>query len=783
MQNIELPFDYEPRPYQEPILRALDSGCKRVVWLAHRRSGKDVTALNYMIKRMWEEVGVYFYVLPSYKQARKVIWDSMTNDGKRFIDYFPSPIVEKRNESEMKVRLHNGSLFQLVGSDNYDALMGTNARGFVFSEAALQDPKAWEFVKPILKANQGWAIFISTPRGKNFFYELWGMAQREPDWFAYKCDIRDTGVLTEEDMEQERREGMSEEMIQQEYYCSFDVGIEGTYYGRLVDEMRRSGRICKVEWQPNVEVDTYWDLGYGDSTSIIFTQRCGAELHVIDYYENNGEGLAHYAKVLQDKKYNYGRHWGPHDVEKGELSTGQTIRNYALDLGIVFNVVPKTTVDYGIECGRAIFANAYIDERKGEHLIKCLENYHKQYNDKMRVYSNTPVHDEWSHGCFVGETKISTPYGEKRIDKIKVGDEVITPNGVKKVASVFEYETNELREITTINTKITCTSNHKIFSDCGLIHADTLRYNTSLYTIGDEACKMIGYLGKENGLGFRDCFSLMKMKKSYISMDIDTSGMEDTTKNLIRKTHHLALYKELFGLTTMVKSLKDIIYTIKMKIQEIMQLTTLSLLVPVNIPNFTIQKKKGKKAERQSLKPWNMPRSGMGAKMEENGIESMQSKPILVTEKTLKRHAINVNQNTLQNIYTKDFVQTNASQNTDTEAESTIEKKNVQYAKRSLPAINMRSNERVLKNVGVSLSRTQKVYDFEVEEDHCYYANGILVSNSDAWRYMGVANRISKGSKKLTPEAVQAMRNKQLGVSTGPFGTFPSVSGSMRGVF
>ena len=203
----------------------------------------------------------------------------MTNDGKRMIDFFWEPLIEKKNHTEMKVRLKNGSLFQLVGSDRYDDLMGTNPKGVVFSEYALQDPRAWEYIKPILRINGGWALFLSTPRGKNHFYEMWGMAQRESDWYTQKITIEDTGLLTQKDVDKELSQGMSEEMVAQEYRCSFTQGIEGTYYGRLVDACRKDGRMGHVACDNSVSVDTYWDLGFGDSTAIIFAQRVGNELH------------------------------------------------------------------------------------------------------------------------------------------------------------------------------------------------------------------------------------------------------------------------------------------------------------------------------------------------------------------------------------------------------------------------------------------------------------------------------------------------------------------------
>lgn len=395
--EVRLPYLYEPRAYQLPALAALDSGHKRVLVIAHRRSGKDVTALNYTIKRMWEEVGVYFYVFPTYSQAKKVIWDSITNEGFRLIDHFPKTHIESTNASEMKIRLKNGSLFQLVGSDNYDSLMGTNPRGVVFSEYALQDPRAWEYIKPILTANGGWAFFISTPRGKNHLFDLWCMAQKNPGWFTQILTVNDTGAVSLEDIERDRREGMSEDMVQQEYYCSFNMGMEGSYYGKYIDILMKEKKITSVPYQKSIRVNTYWDLGIGDSTAIIFSQIVGQEVHIIDCYEAHGEGLAHYAKVLQDKGYIYGDHFAPHDIEVRELGTGVSRKETAANLGINFRVAPNLPIADGVEAARALFDRLWIDHEKSEWLVKCLTNYHKVYDSKRQAYGTHPVHDYTSH--------------------------------------------------------------------------------------------------------------------------------------------------------------------------------------------------------------------------------------------------------------------------------------------------------------------------------------------------------------------------------------------------
>jgi len=393
---------FEPRDYQKPILKALDDGYKRVLAVMPRRAGKDITALNYVIRQMWKHPGVYYYIFPTYSQAKKVIWDSMTNDGRRILDYFPKELVTQMNGQEMKIRMkaHNGeeSLFQLIGSDSYDSLMGTNPRGCVFSEYALQDPMAYQYIRPILTANGGWALFISTPRGKNHLYSLAQLAQNSPDWFYLHLSVEDTHHIPMSEIERERREGlMSEDMIQQEYYCSYEMGVEGAYYAHYLDDLRMRGRLSDVPWESAFKVHTAWDIGVRDSTTIIFYQTIGQTVRLIDCYENNKKGLEHYAAILDSKPYKYGIHIAPHDIKVREWGSGVTRIEKARQLGIDFTLADQYDIADGIEAGRSLFSKLWIDATNCEPLINSLENYRQEYDHKRKVYRPRPLHDFASH--------------------------------------------------------------------------------------------------------------------------------------------------------------------------------------------------------------------------------------------------------------------------------------------------------------------------------------------------------------------------------------------------
>ena len=196
---------------------------------------------------------------------------------------------------------------------------------------------------------------------------------------------------------------MPEVMILQEFYCNFNRGQEGSYYGRQIEQLRKKEQICNVPYDPAVPVRTYWDLGIGDSTAIWFAQFVGKEVHLINYYENSGEGLAHYARILDEYRREtgcvYDLNVAPHDIQARELTTGKSRLETARRLGLNFRVAPRLSLESGIEAVRMILSKCWFDEKRCEVGLKCLENYRKQYNEKFRVYGDKPFHDYTSHGA------------------------------------------------------------------------------------------------------------------------------------------------------------------------------------------------------------------------------------------------------------------------------------------------------------------------------------------------------------------------------------------------
>ena len=393
---------FKARPYQLPILDALvNKKYKRVIGVWPRRAGKDIVAFNYMLRCAIETVGVFFYIFPTYSQARKVIFDSISTEGKKFSDFIPPELLASTNSTELKYTLINGSIMQLIGSDNIDAIVGTNPRGCVFSEHALQDPRAYQFLRPALTHNDGWALFISTPRGKNSFWELYQIAISNPnDWFVSKLTVEDTHHISLHEIAKEQASGeMSADLIQQEYYTSFDQGVEGAYYSKYIDRMRLKGQIGIVPYESAFRVNTAWDIGVRDSTSIIFFQNVGQTVRIIDFYENSKQGLEHYVKVLEQKQYTYSKHIAPHDIAVTEFGTGMTRLEKAKQLGIKFITAPNLSIEDGIESTRSAFSKIWIDEKNCAKLIKSLENYRQEWDSKKQIYKAQPLHDIHSHAA------------------------------------------------------------------------------------------------------------------------------------------------------------------------------------------------------------------------------------------------------------------------------------------------------------------------------------------------------------------------------------------------
>jgi len=411
--EIQIPYEWTPRPYQLPFFKAFDGGKRRAVLVDHRRAGKDVILIRYTSKAMFERVGNYWHLFPKQVQARKAMWKGINpHTGKKILaEVFPEQIRKPNgtHQQDMTIETINGAMYQLAGSDNYDSLVGSPPIGVIFSEWPLCNPAAWDYIRPILRENGGWAAFAYTPRGRNHGWTLYKMAKDNENWYTELLTIEDTQkhdgsrIITPEMIAEERREGMAEDKIQQEYYCSFDAPIPGAIYGDEITRAREDERICNIPIEPMLPVNTYWDLGASKSgtsgrMAIWFVQFVGKEIRLIDCHQDHGKGIEHYVNYLKEWKVKhgiiYGDHYAPHDINVFEMGPSKTRWQTAKEMGLLFRIVPRVEVlQDGIDATRRMFPRFWFDERRCEMGINAVSSYHNEFDDSKQVFIDLPVHD------------------------------------------------------------------------------------------------------------------------------------------------------------------------------------------------------------------------------------------------------------------------------------------------------------------------------------------------------------------------------------------------------
>ena len=397
MTKILIP--YCPRPLQRQLHDALTRKRWGVV-VCHRRFGKTVWAINHLIKAALTERrpnSRYAYFAPYLKQAKSIAWD--------YLKHFSRPIPNiSINETELRVDYPNGSRIRLVGADNPDSQRGVYLDGAVLDEYAQMQPSLFtEILRPALSDRKGWCVWMGTPKGRNQFYDIYEKAKGDPAWHVALYKASETGILAEEELAS-ARQMMSADEYEQEYLCSWQAALKGAYFSSELDAARQQGRITRVPHQPSLLVSTWWDLGMDDSTAIWFTQDAGREIHAIDYYEMSGEGLAHYRDVLEKLKnergYRYAAHHGPHDLAVRELGSGKSRVETAAEMGLKFEVVPRVEHKAdAIQAARNLLGHLWIDEIRCSRGIVCLESYRKEWDDRVGVFRDKPLHDWSSHAA------------------------------------------------------------------------------------------------------------------------------------------------------------------------------------------------------------------------------------------------------------------------------------------------------------------------------------------------------------------------------------------------
>jgi phage terminase large subunit len=409
--ELDLPFNgWAPRPHQRKLWRHLARGGKRAMAVWHRRAGKDEVCLHHTAVAAFERVGNYWHCLPEFLQGRKAIWTAINaHTGKRRIDEaFPQKLRANTNDNEMFIRFHNGSTWQVIGSDRYDATVGAGVAGIVYSEWALANPSAWAYHRPMVEENQGWAAFITTPRGRNHALAMFRHAEQSPDWFAELLTAEDTGALTQAALAAALKEytalyGMDVGTAQykQEYFCDWQAAILGAYFAFEMAQVRSEGRVIAVEADPDRPVHRAWDLGVRDDTSIWWWQVQGAQPIILDHYAASGAGVDHFAVEIEKRRdihgWKDGTDWVPHDAKVKEFGTGKTRVESMQALGLHPMLVPWATFADGIEAARRTLPLCVFHPRTEETGIAALEQYRREWDDEKKAFRATDVHDWTAH--------------------------------------------------------------------------------------------------------------------------------------------------------------------------------------------------------------------------------------------------------------------------------------------------------------------------------------------------------------------------------------------------
>lgn len=429
MPQIEMPANgWKPRPNQQelwdyfndPVTKKFDGTSKRACMIAHRRWGKDDVALNLTGKASLFRPATYWHMLPEYEQGRKAIWNAVNpHTGRRRIDEaFPPSWRKRMDDRGMFIEFQWGATWQVVGSDNYQSLVGTPPAGIVLSEWSKAHPGAWAYLSPILVENKGWALAITTPEGRNHAYNMMREWAKEPGYFSRIQTIEDTirhlraaGIeppFTLEDIERERRnyhalygEEAGNAMIEQEYWCSFSAAILGAYWGKDMTKAEQDGRICHLDRIKGWPIHTAWDIGMDDPMAIWVFQVGPGWIHLIDYIEGSGHGFDYYVDWLNERGYKGGNDYVPHDAKQREPGApgGRTRIQTLFALKRNPVLVPDHKPIDRINAGRRILGRCWFDEQNCASGIETLRSYKQEWDAANRVFRKTAKHDWASHGA------------------------------------------------------------------------------------------------------------------------------------------------------------------------------------------------------------------------------------------------------------------------------------------------------------------------------------------------------------------------------------------------
>ena len=396
---MEADIHFPARPYQQEVIDYFfKQGGKKSVCIWHRKAGKDRTATFIESKLACERVGLYWHALPRYEDCRKVVWDAITSDGKRLIDIsFPKEIVKKRLDHEMKIELFNGSIWQPVGADNYDSLVGAFPCHITWSEYAIMGPNARNYLRPALALNNGSEIIITTTRGYNHAFDLYQHALQSKDWHTSMLTVDDTKIIPQDVLDEEKST-MPDELFRQEYYCDWSASNVGAILGRYVEAAEKDGRIKDFKYD-NTPVVISSDIGYRDTCAWWFWVPKRGGFDLIDYSEGRGLDASEWIPRLQEKGYPIKFIWLPQDAkvktfQSRHSSMEQFIRAFGNDK---VGIVPATKKRDQINAARTVISKCRFHRTNCKEGLLGLREWAFKYDEVKKLYSKEPDHNWASH--------------------------------------------------------------------------------------------------------------------------------------------------------------------------------------------------------------------------------------------------------------------------------------------------------------------------------------------------------------------------------------------------
>jgi hypothetical protein len=455
--RITLPNNWTPRPYQRPAWDYLENGGRHAELVWARRHGKDEICLHRTAVAAFERVANYWHMLPEAAQARKAIWKAVNpHTGLRRIDEaFPQGLRSSTNETEMTITFKNGSTWQVVGSDNFNSLVGSAPAGIVYSEWALANPNARAYLRPILAENGGWQIFITTPRGRNHAHTTLRAAEKTPGAFAQIIDATQSGVFTAQQLALELKayieefgEDYGRSKFEQEYLCSFEAANLGAILARSIGIAEKEGRISDaVEFDPlGIPFDITADLGRRDTATWWFWQSKIGGYSIFDYDGGWGidadewcyrlkERIDKYA--LAGKRVALGTIWLPHDAKAKTFAAKRSaVEIFIEHFGTEHvAITPNSRISDRVNAARVLIPRIEFHETNCARGLDGLRAWSYEYDEQKKIFSSDPLHDWASHdgdgfsyGCLIAQLAAPPPAPPSKAKGIVVGANEVSLN-------------------------------------------------------------------------------------------------------------------------------------------------------------------------------------------------------------------------------------------------------------------------------------------------------------------------------------------------------------------